>query len=206
MSSLLSSGTVASDEFASAHPSSANFAPAAFQGYLHKKSPRGFLGKHMWQRRFFVLEKDALAYFKDKQMWARQESPIGVVRVDMIRDIQIPVESSHYGLRFDILAVGGHLFELMAPSEKSCTQWVRALRDEVGKRQGAVNEMLRHVKDEHVADGFWKKKTKDVDELHAHAESATMDRGNTAVAMAVAAAMAAITQGAGRRRYSRWCL
>jgi hypothetical protein len=33
------------------------------------------------------------------------------------------------------------------------------LGDEIGKRQGAVNEMLQHVKDEHVADGFWKKKS-----------------------------------------------
>lgn len=89
------------------------FAPSAFQGYLEKKSPKGFFGKHLWQRRFFVLEAGNLSYHKDKQGWARGEKPIGVVRVDMIRDIQLPLESTHYGLRFDILAVGGHLFELV---------------------------------------------------------------------------------------------
>ena len=60
----------------------------------------------------------------------------------------------------------------MAPSEKSCTQWVRALRDEIGKRHSSVNELLRSVKDDQVAAGFWKsKQADDVKKLHSHAEA-----------------------------------
>ncbi len=179
MSNLLNDSEANSDDFAAAAGAASGFDPVTFQGYLQKKSPRGFLGKHIWQRRFFVLEKGGLQYYKDKSKWASAEEPIGIIRIDMIRDIQVPSDSSHSGLRFDILAVGGHLFELMSPSEKSCTQWVRALREEMATRRGSVSDMIRHVKDEQVADGYWKTGGKDkekgkekLQELHAHAEKA----------------------------------
>lgn len=66
----------------------------------------------------------------------------------------------------------------MAPSEKSCTQWVRVLREEIGKRAQSVNDALRMVQDDHVADGFWKVgRAEDVKKLHSHAEAALPTSG-----------------------------
>jgi hypothetical protein len=178
--SLLPDDSDPSDDFAATaqQEGSSNFQPVLFQGYLHKKSPKGLFGKHLWQRRFFVLEPGiggtggTLLYYKDKGEWAKQGEAVGIVRIDMIRDIQIPTESAHYGFRFDVLAVGGRLFELMAPSEKSCQHWVKVLREQILNRSSSVKEALKSVKDEFVAESYWKKKkAEDVKKLHSHADS-----------------------------------
>lgn len=70
-------------------------AGSSFQGYLHKKSPKRVLGKRPWQRRYFVLEDGALSYYRDKAAWASGGAAIGVVRVDMLRDLSTPAHSSH---------------------------------------------------------------------------------------------------------------
>lgn len=38
------------------------------------QSPRGFLGKHMWQRRWFVIEGGNLSYYKEKKEWAKGQT------------------------------------------------------------------------------------------------------------------------------------
>jgi hypothetical protein len=36
------------------------------EGWLHKKSPSGFAGMHLWQKRYCVLTSKGLTYFKEK--------------------------------------------------------------------------------------------------------------------------------------------
>jgi hypothetical protein len=155
MSSLLTSNDLASDEAGPSSSSHEHVFEVIFQGFLQKKSPRGFLGKHMWQNRYFVLGKDSLSYYHDKPEWAAQKPPLGVIRCDMIREILVPEESSHAGLRFDVVAVGGRMFELMAPSERSCINWVKTLRTLLSQRRSSVVEALKHVSDDQVAEEFW---------------------------------------------------
>jgi hypothetical protein len=61
-----------SDDFDDNNESSlTNFADGAAacvkQGFLLKKSPTGFLGKHKWQKRYFRLYADVLQYFKEEK-------------------------------------------------------------------------------------------------------------------------------------------
>ena len=38
------------------------------EGYLHKKSPSSIMGMHRWQKRWFILTKDAVHYYKNRLM------------------------------------------------------------------------------------------------------------------------------------------
>jgi hypothetical protein len=49
-------------------------------GHLSKKSPRS-IGVKAWQRRFFVLETNALSYYRDKKEHVQQVKPTGVIRM-----------------------------------------------------------------------------------------------------------------------------
>ncbi len=72
MSKLINKQTSLSDDtYTSTH-----VAPS-LQGYLHKKSPSGIFGRHLWQKRWVTLDGECMAYWKEKKEMVRGEKPIG---------------------------------------------------------------------------------------------------------------------------------
>mmetsp|Transcript_15940 Transcript_15940/g.24032 ORF Transcript_15940/g.24032 Transcript_15940/m.24032 type:complete len:1056 (+) Transcript_15940:106-3273(+) len=109
------------------------------EGPIQKKSPKGMLGTHMWQPRYFILYSDELQYFKK----AGSAEPVGTLRLNDISQVEhFPNKKS--GRRFDINLTGTkRLFALLAPDRQEALRWVNALNvaiqsQSVPQRSGRV--------------------------------------------------------------------
>lgn len=95
------------------------------EGYLQKKSPKGFV--KVWQSRYFKLFTDGLEYYKNK----RDKAPAGSIPLFAISDVSINHQKSKKGDRFDII-IGddkktGRVFALVAPTKDDAAKWVELL-------------------------------------------------------------------------------
>lgn len=97
------------------------------QGYLQKKSPKGFF--KVWQDRYFILYNEGFAYFKSQK---EVTQPLGFVAINTISSINCdPALFKTKGFRFDIL-VGekgqGREFSMVAKTEAEVMLWVKNFR------------------------------------------------------------------------------
>jgi hypothetical protein len=120
------------------------------EGYLLKKSPHTILGRHPWQRRYFVLTDTTLSYYK-QHIDAVQHStqPAGIFRHEMIKSIDLCAEKDKHTaqviasklynshstatqLRFNITIVGSRIFELQCNSIEQKTTVVYYITEMCG--------------------------------------------------------------------------
>ncbi len=95
---------------------------SSMEGFLMKRSPAN---RHIWQKRYFILQNSCLYYQKDQGPLERGHNAKGIDclnirRMDLIRD-------TAEGCRFDILMKSGRPYALMAINRTQAQQWFSAL-------------------------------------------------------------------------------
>jgi hypothetical protein len=91
------------------------------EGWIQKKSPSGLAGFHVWQKRWCLLKKESLQYFKEQ----RGKVPQGTMAFNQISSVALVPASKKAG-RFDIV-VGDRTYALLADSETLAKLWVEAI-------------------------------------------------------------------------------
>lgn len=98
-----------------------------YQGYLLKKTKKSTLGKHRWVKRYFVLSKDELKYYKNEEMFIKNLPSKGSIDLKSILEIDMESQSSDNDLDFTINTNNASKLELRADNEKIYNEWVEML-------------------------------------------------------------------------------
>ena len=109
------------------------------EGYLSKKSPHTILGRHRWQRRYFVLNRNTLSYYKQHSDYIQQCVPAGIFRHEMIHSLELytlkhkhakiyNTHSNSIHTRFNITIVGTRIFELECDTEIQRNKWIESIQ------------------------------------------------------------------------------
>jgi hypothetical protein len=69
------------------------------EGYIYKKSPSGIPGMRVWQKRYLVLDADALQYYRDGNDLTVPSGRIALV--DVVSAVWL--SDRRKGARFDIV-------------------------------------------------------------------------------------------------------
>lgn len=122
-------------------------------GWVEKQSPNLF---KRWQKRYFVLEKKLLKYFKTDQEYYLKKPPKGVINL-----MQIWVEPTFMDLqlKIDLKLMGSNrVFNLRFSDEKSFKEWQRKLRYSISTSFGKIKELrIDNYKDDVDAKfEFWR--------------------------------------------------
>jgi hypothetical protein len=126
--------------------------PCEFEGFLKKKSPKGF-GYKVWQLRYFKLYEDGLHYYKKKG-----DPAAGIISFYTITAIE--VLSKKEGHRFNV-RIGdeqnGRQFCFEANSQSECLDWVNSMNKLLRKFQNANRENNQSIAIPEKQEGkFWK--------------------------------------------------
>ena len=99
------------------------------EGFLEKKSPKAFLGRHMWQDRYFALWPHQLCYYKRKEDVGNEDLCLGFLLVENMSGVATNMAEKS-ATRFNIVLEGvERQFELKGASDVVARQWVDAVRD-----------------------------------------------------------------------------
>mmetsp|Transcript_16876 Transcript_16876/g.30237 ORF Transcript_16876/g.30237 Transcript_16876/m.30237 type:complete len:478 (+) Transcript_16876:121-1554(+) len=124
--------------------------PNAVTGFLRKKCIRKVFGKHIWQKRFFVLDLDneSISYYAGSREGL---SPIGVLPMQGVIDVQPENDEKKHGhQRFRIDLEGAWKFELRASSRAEKERWVITIKETIQKLR------FRHVIARFKQVKYWK--------------------------------------------------
>jgi hypothetical protein len=107
-----------------------NYHQPEIQGYLNKQG--NSLLKD-WKRRYFVLQKSNLAYFKSKDDWDGRKSPLGVIDFKQVTDVRLSkvnevsgLAAGDIGLAFQVTA-GARSYFMVGPSRADAKAWLTYL-------------------------------------------------------------------------------
>jgi hypothetical protein len=101
-----------------------NQAPKTKQGWMEKRG--GQRGEKPWQQRWFTFDEQNLRYFKTKN--DKESEFKGEVRVSEMNDVkQVVDKDSKKPHRLDLMT-SNRVFQLAAPSEEECLQWIAVLQ------------------------------------------------------------------------------
>ena len=91
-------------------------------GWLDKLSPRTVAGQEIWQRRWFVLYADSLAYYKTKDI---STSPLGTISFE---DVATVMRTGENRDKITVaLQNNGRVYVLRAETKSDASAWQRAL-------------------------------------------------------------------------------
>jgi hypothetical protein len=105
-----------------------------FMGVMEKLRPN-FI--KTWQKRFFLLEKRALKYYKQESDYINTRSPLGIINFDQI---EVVTEFIDKELRINLSIKGcERVFQLRCPEHDKYTQWknklIFTIENSVGKKK-----------------------------------------------------------------------
>lgn len=97
------------------------------EGFIKKKSPKAFLGRHAWQARYFVLWEHQLCYYKRKEDTDDESKCLGFLLVENMSGV-IVMKDKSVG-RFNVVLEGvDRQFELLADNDVEMKQWVDSIQ------------------------------------------------------------------------------
>ncbi|GAB5359180.1 hypothetical protein AAMO2058_000522400 [Amorphochlora amoebiformis] len=91
-------------------------------GFLYQKSTASFLGRHPWNRRFWIM----CPYIRKIRIFAKEHEtePIWMIPLDAVKRVEAVAEGKRkHDLRFNLLLCGGWVFELKANSTCERKRW-----------------------------------------------------------------------------------
>lgn len=140
------------------------------EGWLQKKSPKGYFVRP-WQNRYFILFERILLYYKDKPP---ADGPLtaeqGNVPMNAISGVLKQNDKKQKG-RFEIRLIGdeGRTFELQADTEQEEDEWVNHIERLKGGAPMGGGDPRAHAA---TAGKFWKDRPVEVSQKVAHSHSA----------------------------------